>query len=146
VRIEVAPAAEAPCVGDEALLERLLLNLLDNAIKHSPANGVVRVRLWRDDGAYHLAVSDEGPGVPADAHGRIFDRFFRVDPSRSRADRTATGGAGLGLAIARWVAEAHGGTLVYDATNGASESAGGTFVATLPVHAATTGAPLSLQG
>jgi two-component system OmpR family sensor kinase len=146
VRIEVAPALEAPCVGDEALLERLLLNLLDNAIKHSPANGVVRVRLWRADGAYHLAVSDEGPGVPADARGRIFDRFFRVDPSRSRADRTATGGAGLGLAIARWVAEAHGGTLVYDATNGASESAGGTFVATLPVHAATTGAPLSLQG
>jgi two-component system OmpR family sensor kinase len=141
VRIEVGPAAEAPFVGDEALLERLLINLLDNAIKHSPGNGVVRVRLWPADDSYHLEVSDEGPGVPADARERIFDRFFRLDPSRSRADRTATSGAGLGLAISRWIAGAHGGTLVYGPASGTGDRQGCTFVARLPLVPAPSTEP-----
>jgi signal transduction histidine kinase len=136
VRIEVAPASEAPYVGDGGLLIRLLVNLLDNAIKHSPAGGVVHVRLAEEDGAYRVEVRDEGPGVPPEARERIFDRFFRLDPSRSRAERTATGGAGLGLAIARWVAQAHGGVLVCESSNGATPPLGGVFVAILPLSAA----------
>jgi signal transduction histidine kinase len=132
VRIEVAQGIEAPLVGDEALLGRLLLNLMDNAIKHSPENGVVRVRLWSAEGAYHVEVSDQGGGVPAEVREQIFERFFRVDQSRSHTDRSATGGAGLGLSIARWIAEAHGGALVYGPGQGARVGVGATFVASIP--------------
>jgi two-component system OmpR family sensor kinase len=132
VRIDVAPAPEAPLVGDVALLGRLLLNLLDNAIKHSPERGVVRLGLGLTDGGYRIVVGDDGPGVPEADRDRIFERFFRADPSRGRAERSATGGAGLGLAISRWIAEAHGGTLVYESATDAGRG-GATFVVTLPV-------------
>jgi signal transduction histidine kinase len=129
VRIDVAPGVEAPYVGDGGLLARLLVNLLDNAIKHSPAGGVVRVHVVEERGAYRIEVGDEGPGVPPEGRERIFDRFVRLDPSRSRVERTATGGAGLGLAIARWIAQAHEGTLV-------CAERGSLFVARLPIPAA----------
>jgi heavy metal sensor kinase len=136
VRIEVAPASEAPLAGDAGLLGRLMLNLLDNAIKHSPPDGVVRVSLARAGDTFRIAVTDDGPGIPQSARDRIFERFFRADPSRSRADRSATGGAGLGLAIARWIAEAHGGTLVLESPAASVGGGGATFVVTLPVDAA----------
>ena len=102
---------ELPYRGDEPLLHRLLLNLLDNALKYSRPGGEVRLELFRRDGGYVMRVADAAPPIEGEAGERIFERFYRVDRARSRAADGATGGAGLGLPIARWVAEAHGGSL-----------------------------------
>ena len=132
VAIVVAPMAETPFHGDEGLLRQMLLNLLDNAVKHTPAGGSIHVRLVRADGSYSISVSDTGAGVPAEAQSQIFERFYRVDKARSRAEaaRGVNSGAGLGLSIARWIAEAHGGRLVLQH----SGEAGSTFVASLPAN------------
>jgi len=111
VRIELTDVVEAPVQGDADLFGRLLLNLLDNAIKHSPSAGVVRVSMTRRERNAEVTVSDEGPGIPDDARERVFERFFRVDAARTRQETSHTSGAGLGLAIARRIAEAHDGTL-----------------------------------
>lgn len=111
VRVELGELIEAPFHGDTDLLGRLLLNLLDNAIKHSPDKATVEVEMTRRDDRYAITVVDAGPGVPPAARERIFERFFRVDAARSRAESSATSGAGLGLAIARRIAEMHGGQL-----------------------------------
>ena len=111
VRVELLPLEDSPFTGDADLLGRAVLNLLDNAIKHSPAGGTVTLALTRHAHDYHITVTDEGPGIPPDAQSQIFERFFRVDKSRSRDESDATSGAGLGLAIGRWIAEAHGGRL-----------------------------------
>jgi|KBSSwiStaDraftv2_1062776.scaffolds.fasta_scaffold183571_2 two-component system OmpR family sensor kinase len=96
--------------GDEVLLRRMLLNLLDNAIKYTPRGGKVALRSGEENGCYRLSVEDSGPGIPADLQSRIFERFFRVDKARTRGESDG-GGAGLGLAIASWIAGAHGGRL-----------------------------------
>ena len=111
VRVALGDCHEAPFEGDADLLGRLLLNLLDNAIKYSPEGGTVDVAMAQRDGRYEISVVDSGPGIPADAHQRVFERFFRVDSARSRAESGSTSGAGLGLAIARRIAELHGGQL-----------------------------------
>lgn len=94
--------------ADPLVLRQLLINLLDNAIKYSPADGRIQVRVL-PSGTSEVAieVEDCGPGIPAEHRDRVFDRFYRIDEGRSRD----AGGAGLGLAIARWGAEAHGGRL-----------------------------------
>jgi heavy metal sensor kinase len=117
-----------PLDGDEELLRSLVMNLLDNAIKHSPPGARVVVTLSRTDASYRISVADSGPGIPLDARARVFDRFYRVDSSRSREASSETGGAGLGLAIGRWIAEAHGGTLELSE----SSAAGSTFEVVLP--------------
>ena len=111
VTVEPGEVIEAPFVGDPDLLGRLLLNLLDNAIKYSPRGGTVRTTMSRAGDACAISVVDTGPGIPAGEQERVFERFFRGDAARSRAAATATSGAGLGLAIARRIAEMHGGTL-----------------------------------
>ncbi len=111
VRVELLPLDDSPFDGDADLLGRALLNLLDNAIKHSPAGATVTLALTRQAHEYHINVMDEGPGIPPEAQAHIFERFFRADRSRGRDGRDATSGAGLGLAIGRWIAEAHGGRL-----------------------------------
>jgi heavy metal sensor kinase len=90
--------------GDEVLIRRVILNLLHNAIVYTPVGGRVQVTLDASD-AVELRVSDSGTGIPDADRDRVFERFVRVDPAR------AQGGAGLGLAIARWIVEAHGGSL-----------------------------------
>lgn len=100
---------EMPVRADEELLRRMILNLLDNAIKYTPEGGSVSVACRVAVDGYDLSVTDSGPGIPADLHPRIFERFFRVDRARSRTGRD--GGAGLGLAIARWIVEAHDGRI-----------------------------------
>jgi heavy metal sensor kinase len=115
LRLEVKGAVPAQVRGDRAILRQVLVNLLDNAIKHSPPGTRVWVRV-RGDGERNVAieVEDSGPGIPAAHRDRIFDRFYRVDEGRSRED----GGDGLGLSIANWGAEAHGGRLELDCPDG----------------------------
>lgn len=127
ITIEVTSLAETTFRGDEDLLRQMLLNLLDNAIRHTPKGGRVCLSFVQSDSVYEIAVTDSGAGIPAAAQSRIFERFYRVDESRSRA--VDDGGAGLGLSIARWIAEAHDGRLVLRR----SDASGSVFVATLPV-------------
>jgi len=131
---------ELPIRGDEALLRRMILNLLDNAIKYTPVGGRVVVSCERAGNEYALNVTDSGPGIPEDLHKRVFERFFRADKARTRAENDG-GGAGLGLSIARWIAEAHHGRLLLQR----SDSSGSTFTALLPaeVQVASAAAPLT---
>jgi two-component system OmpR family sensor kinase len=126
---EVAIAADsvhpAPLTGDEDLIRRLIVNVLDNAVRYAPSGSSVRVALDHASDGYAISVSDDGPGIPAEAQARIFERFYRVDEARSRG---RDGGAGLGLALAKWIARAHGG----DVALAASSRMGSTFVITLP--------------
>jgi signal transduction histidine kinase len=114
--------------GDEALLRQMLTNLLDNAVSHTPAGGRVTVSLRVEPSAIVLEVADSGRGIPAADRERIFERFVRLGITK----RSGSGGAGLGLPIARWIAEAHGGTLTLASDADATASAGSHFVVRLP--------------
>ena len=94
-------------VGDPDRLKQLVLILVDNAIKYTPAGGRITLGLAPDGAALVLTVADTGVGIPAADLPRVFDRFYRADPARSRDP----GGTGLGLAIARWIAREHGGDI-----------------------------------
>jgi two-component system phosphate regulon sensor histidine kinase PhoR len=111
--------------GDRAQLGLLLSNLIDNALRFTPAKGAVCVRLNAAESRAVLQVHDTGQGIPAGELSRVFERFYRVDKARARQ----TGGTGLGLAIVRHVAEAHGGTVRVDSELGR----GSTFTVALPV-------------
>jgi len=141
--------------GDEQRLRQLLLNLVDNAVKYTPQGGRVTLSLRRAGGVSgypvtpqpeaspdppipqspdrptpewaEIAVRDTGVGIPAESLPRIFERFYRVDDARSRE----AGGTGLGLCIARTIAEAHGGRIEVESVPGA----GSTFTARLPLAA-----------
>lgn len=93
--------------ADRAILRQILINLLDNAIKYSPLGGRITVRVLPSNREVSIEVADSGPGISAEHRDRVFDRFYRVDEGRSRD----AGGTGLGLALAKWGAEAHGGRL-----------------------------------
>jgi heavy metal sensor kinase len=105
-----------PCQvkGDEDQLRRLLFNLLDNAVKFTPAGGTVTVEISCIDTTVRVAVSDTGIGIAAEHLPHVFKRFYRVDPARGRE----VDGTGLGLAIGRSIAEAHGGTIEIESTVG----------------------------
>ncbi len=114
------------CLGDRMVLRQALLNLVDNAIKYSPVGASITVRVSQSpDGAAMLDVSDTGPGIPVEQQQRVFDRFYRVDRSRSRENG---GGTGLGLSIARWAVEVNGGQLTLENR----DQPGATFRITLP--------------
>lgn len=119
---------EMPLIADEALLQRMFLNLIGNAIKYTREGDSVAITASRNGNHYEVSVADDGPGIPPELQSRVFERFFRADPARTR-DESDGGGAGLGLAIARWIAEAHHGSL--ELTR--STSAGSTFTVTLPL-------------
>jgi two-component system, OmpR family, sensor kinase len=127
ISLNFEEAAESPIHADESLLRRMILNLLDNAIKYTSEGGRVTVACRRTGEEYALSITDTGGGIPADLQPRIFERFFRADKARSRAENDG-GGAGLGLSISRWIAEAHRGRL--ELTR--SDSIGSTFTAYLP--------------
>jgi signal transduction histidine kinase len=141
VGLHVDEFEEAPVEGDRQLLRQMAMILLDNAIKFTPSGGEVRLRVGPVDGRPTLEVRDNGVGIaPADLP-RIFDRFFRGDPSRTRSGSGDNGqagnGAGLGLSIARWIADEHGGTISVDSTVGS----GSTFRVTLPAPASEVSLP-----
>lgn len=100
--------------GDDELLKRMMLNLLDNAVKYTPEGGEISVVLARQNGNAQIEVRDTGIGIDQADHKRVFDRFYRVDKGRSRA----LGGAGLGLSIVQWIVEAHGGNIAVDSVPG----------------------------
>jgi signal transduction histidine kinase len=93
--------------GDPERVHQVVANLLENAVRHSPAGGRVEVRAHPDRGQVAIEVLDEGPGIPDEEASRVFERFYRADEARS----SSHGGAGLGLAIARWIVDLHGGDI-----------------------------------
>jgi signal transduction histidine kinase len=120
ITIRTCGDSEVMYSGDPTLLKQLVGNLLDNAIRHAQAGGAVTATVTRNDGRIAIQVTDDGDGIALEDRERIFERFVRFD-SRSQ-------GAGLGLPIARWIAEAHGGTLVLESTG----PTGSCFAVTLP--------------
>jgi heavy metal sensor kinase len=141
VKIETSPLDETPYHGDEGLLRQMLLNLLDNAVKHTPAGGGIRVSLAQHDSRHEITVADTGVGIPPEAQPHIFERFYRADKARTRGKGEVNGGAGLGLSIARWIAEAHNGQMELRH----SDERGSTFVITLPVTRQSAGRPARLE-
>jgi two-component system sensor histidine kinase SenX3 len=111
--------------GSRSDLALLVHNLVDNAIRYSPGGGEVRATVRVHRGQAELRVADTGLGIATKDQDRIFERFYRADPARSRA----TGGTGLGLSIVRHVAEAHGGTVAVTSVL----AAGSTFIVQLPL-------------
>jgi signal transduction histidine kinase len=128
VAIRLTGATDVPVTGDEDLLRRLVLNILQNAVQHSPPGGDVEVELAREPGQVRLRVSDHGSGIP------IADQTRIVQLDASRGGR----GTGLGLPIARWIAEAHRGTLALEA----SGPQGSTFTVVLPAKPPETRKPV----
>ena len=125
------PGDLPPVFADRERVHQVLFNLLDNAVRFTPAGGRVTVSAFRHDGSVDVVVADTGPGISAEHLPRVFERFYRVDESRSRVD----GGTGIGLAIARSVVEAHGGRIWADSEPGR----GSTFTFELPVAIAAGG-------
>jgi signal transduction histidine kinase len=107
LKVSVQPG-DLRATGDPERMHQVVANLLENAVRHSPLDG----RVWLSahaatDGVTTIEIADEGPGIPAGERERVFERFHRVDAARATRD----GGTGLGLAIARWIVDAHGGTI-----------------------------------
>jgi heavy metal sensor kinase len=124
VTLDCRAAADTPFRGDEQLLRRMVMNLLDNAIRYTPQGGAVSAALETGPSSLHIRIADTGAGVPPEAAQHIFERFYRADTARARQD----GGFGLGLAIVKWIAESHQGEVGFASTPGA----GSTFTVTLP--------------
>ena len=127
ITLQCNAAVEMPAHADEAFLRRMFLNLLDNAIKYTPSRGAITISGERREDFYFVTVSDTGPGISAELQARVFERFFRAEKARTSSD-SVNGGAGLGLAICRWIAEAHQGTL--ELTR--SGATGSTFTFSMP--------------
>ena len=120
--MEVAPGA-GTFEADGTLIERALSNLVDNALKYTPEGGRIRVWGGRDGDSVAMSVEDNGMGIPETDLARIFERFYRVDKSRSRD----LGGTGLGLSIVKHILQLHGGTVTVK-----SSPPGSTFTLRLP--------------
>jgi len=127
VNVRVAHEEQLSVAGDRDLLKQLMLNLVDNAIKFSPAGGEVVVTLQATVDSAEVTVQDTGPGIPPEQTELIFERFYRGSNTRSRT----VGGAGIGLAISRWIARAHGGDVRVQSEVGK----GSRFIVTLPLAA-----------
>ncbi|HXD20997.1 MAG TPA: ATP-binding protein [Vicinamibacterales bacterium] len=124
ITVTSAAPGDVPVRGDEELLRRLLVNLLQNAVQHSPRGGAVSIAVSPNGSRVYVRVSDSGTGIPESDRARIFERFVQLDPSRR------TEGTGLGLPIAKWIAEAHQGSLALESTG----PRGSTFCVVLPVN------------
>jgi two-component system, OmpR family, sensor kinase len=114
VLLELGQFEEAPVRGDPELIRRLVLILLDNALKYTPAGGQVQVDALCQNSHSVLVVRDTGIGMGPEDRARVFDRFYRGVRARAQA-----GGAGLGLPIAQWIAEGHGATVEISSKTGA---------------------------
>ena len=124
LKLECLPGNDLQFNGDEQLLRRLVINLLDNALRYTPSGGKVTAALDAGSASVRLRISDTGIGIAPDDAARVFERFYRAGEARSRQN----GGVGLGLAIVRWIAESHRGTVECASHPGQ----GSTFTVTLP--------------
>jgi signal transduction histidine kinase len=131
VSITVSDLEEAPVTGDAMLLRQLTLILLDNAIKYTEPNGAVFTGVLADGAMARLTIRDTGIGIPEDQLPHVFERFYRGDAARTRSGTgdTISEGAGLGLSIARWIVEEHGGVIDIESIVGR----GTTVTVTLPL-------------
>ena len=126
IKVVLNAVERATVRGDSSRLHQLFLNLIDNAVKYSAPHSTVTLSLQRIDGSVEVHVQDTGIGIPKKDLEKIFTRFYRVSSDAS--------GSGLGLAIAKWIAEAHHGTIRVNSR----EKKGSTFIVTLPLaHTAT---------
>ncbi len=112
------------CRGDRFLLEQMFINLIDNAVKYTPEGGIIGVQVAQLDSRFGIEVFDTGIGIPKEHQSRIFERFYRVEKTRSRK----LGGTGLGLSIVKHVVIMHGGEIKVDSEVGK----GSRFIITLP--------------
>jgi two-component system OmpR family sensor kinase len=128
ISLTVDSEEELSIFADESLVRRMILNLLDNAIKYTQRGGRITITCGKRENSYVLEITDTGPGISKDMQAQVFERFVRTDEARSRGENDGGGGAGLGLSIARWIAEVHHGRL--ELTH--SDQAGSTFAAFLP--------------
>jgi two-component system OmpR family sensor kinase len=124
VALTIMEVDQVTVIGDGDRLKQLVINLVDNAIKYTPSGGEVFLSLSKFDSVAEIVVRDNGLGIPPEDLPHIFDRFYRVDKARSRK----MGGSGLGLSIARWIVEAHGGDIRVESKMGQ----GSAFIVTLP--------------
>jgi len=127
LQVELVQNDPATVLGEAARLRRLFRSLISNAVRYTDTGGTIRLRSARDGPVVRVSVQDTGIGIPPESLGQIFDRFYRADPARSR-DR---GGSGLGLSLARWIAQAHGGSIDVQSQVGR----GSTFTVSLPLAA-----------
>lgn len=125
VKLTLNNLEEASFHGDEDLLRQMVLNLIDNAIKFTPSGGTIKLDLTQRQNEYVLAISDNGHGISDEARDHIFERFYSADKSRSQTNESG----GLGLPIAKWIANAHDGDLELAATS----QPGSTFIVRLPI-------------
>lgn len=108
LRVAIVGNEDTQVEGDRVILRQALVNILHNAVKYSPVGGVISIRVQNDNsGHVAIEIEDRGPGIPLEDQSKVFDRFYRVDKARWRE----TGGSGLGLSIAKWAVEAHGGSI-----------------------------------
>lgn len=126
VQLRLGAEDQVLVLGDRDRIKQALLNLGVNAIQHTGAGGSVTLSLERQEQQVAISVSDTGVGISAEALPQIFERFFRADAARTRN----RGGAGLGLSIVRWIAEAHGGQITATSEVGV----GSTFTLQLPIY------------
>ncbi len=133
VEIELKAVDQIIVLGDADRLKQLILNLVENAVKYTPPGGKVSLSLSKEMDWAFFEVADTGVGIPPENLPHIFDRFYRVDKSRARAQ----GGSGLGLSIAKWIAQAHGGAIRVHSQVGE----GTTFTVTLPLYSQTVSSP-----
>jgi heavy metal sensor kinase len=139
VELDRAIAPGVVVMGDQDALKRAVANLLENAVRLAPTGSRIRLAVGSERGMAWIAVSDEGPGIATEDQPRVFDRFWRADKSRSRAD----GGTGLGLSIVRQIAQTHGGHVQLQSKLGV----GSTFTIWLPVvSVAGTASPRLTSG
>jgi two-component system, OmpR family, sensor kinase len=139
IHVEIESLEESPAHGDEDLLRRVFINLLTNAVKHTDREGHIFVRLEEREGKYKVSIKDTGPGIGPEHQSQIFERFYRVNPGHSQEEKrsSTTSGAGLGLPIARTLAQAHGGEVWLAQSDGH----GSTFVCVLPIAACAEETP-----
>ncbi|MDB6122803.1 MAG: integral rane sensor signal transduction histidine kinase [Pedosphaera sp.] len=138
ISISCNAPADVMVQGDRPRLKQVIVNLLDNAIKYTPAGGKIKMSILACDDEAILEVEDNGIGIPTEAHPRIFERFFRVDQARSRE----MGGAGLGLSIVKSICTAHGGHVGFQSTEGK----GSRFKVELPLSRANNNKQESTDG
>lgn len=124
--VQVRIDSTAKLLGEDSEIHSAFFNLVDNAAKYTSVEGSIEMRWWADEEGGHFSVSDTGMGIPAEHIPRLTERFYRVDPGRSRA----TGGSGLGLAIVKHVLQRHEATLEITSTLGS----GSTFSCHFPIH------------